>query len=92
MIHKTQSPLAGKIVTIKFGVKDIGGRKIEIEDWWDKVSGYSWMMGKGNPACSNYAVHVGTTGLPTNNEVVSGKIDNLGYLVHINEIEDNDQI
>jgi len=47
MLHKKQSPLAGKTVRIKKHVKhfqfeDFGGSDFVVEDWWDRVSGKSW--------------------------------------------------
>ena len=97
MIHKEKSEFADKEVRIKRGLKHpqlkkFGGNKIRIEDWWDRVSGYSWMFAQGNPACLVYAIRTGFTKRPlprigTEDEVLYGKIDRLGYLVHISEIE-----
>lgn len=94
MLHKERSEFAGKHVRIRDGikhlqVKNFGGSKILIEDWWDRVSGGSWMFAQGNPGCLVYALRTGTskTPPPTDDEVLYGKIEGLGHLVHISEIE-----
>ena len=84
-MHNTQSPLAGKTVKIKDDANKLGGETYVVEDWWDRVAGKSWMFCNGNPACMGYAIRA--VGLPTNDEVLYGKIGGLGYLVHISEIE-----
>lgn len=90
MRHENQSPLAGTIAKIKDEANDLGGQEISIEDWWDRVAGKSWMNCNGNPACLNYAMRTGFSKLsiPTNDEVVYGKINGLGHLVHVNELQE----
>jgi hypothetical protein len=63
-----------------------------LEDWWDKITGKSWGDCDGNPACLLYALRTGM--LPLDNaahslddEVVYGKIGNVGHLVHVSELE-----
>lgn len=95
MKHISQSPLAGKEVTIKSWVKHpqndkFGGSQITIEDWWDRVYGRSWMFARGNPACLIYAMRTGFSepSIPTDDEVLYGKTkDGLGHLIHVSEIE-----
>jgi hypothetical protein len=60
-----------------------------VEDWWDRVAGKSWMQCNGNPACINYAMRtvMSNMNIPNDNEVVYGKINGLGYLVHISELD-----
>jgi hypothetical protein len=41
----------------------------------------------GNPACLIYALRSGLMGLPTDDEVLYGKVGIFGHLVHISEIE-----
>ena len=83
------SELAGKTVKIKTEANTIGGAEIRIEDWWINIAGSSWMFQQGNPACMIYAMRTGTGGLdiPSDDEVLYGKIGGLGHLVHISEIE-----
>lgn len=89
MIHSEQSPLSGQEVKILDTVSELGGTKILIEDWWDRVSGGSWMNANGNPAAMNYAVRTGFSKVPVpiDNEVLYGKIGGLGFLVNICELK-----
>lgn len=83
-LHKDSYKDAGKVVTIVRGrYKD---QNYRIEDYWDKVTGQSWMDADGNPAALNYAVRGATEGLPIDDEVVYGKMNGLGYLVHVSEL------
>lgn len=93
-IHTEPHPLAGKKVRIKEGVEDpaqkmvVGGAEYVVEDWWDKLTGKSWMISDGNFAAMHYAMRTGLTGspVPLDNEVVYGHIGNLGHLVHVEEL------
>lgn len=84
------SPLAGKTVKIKDGAVDIGGSEYHVEDYWHIVAGKSWMFSDGNPACLDYAMR--NIGLPVDNNVLYGKIRGAGKLVHISEIEDQEDV
>jgi hypothetical protein len=86
-MHSEQSEYAGKIVKLKPEVAGIGGKQYRVEDWWDRVAGRSWMNCDGNPACLDYAARSAFAGLPTDNEVLYGKVGYPGHLVHISEIE-----
>lgn len=84
MIHTEPHPQAGQAVTVDLGR---GPEPFDIEDWWDRVSGGSWMTADRNPACLAYAVRTaGTT--PIDDEVVYGKAGFLGHLVHVSEIKE----
>lgn len=85
-IHTVASPLAEKIVKIVSG--KYRGSEYQVEDWWDRVGSGSWMFATGNIACMNYAVRSSSLvdNLPIDNEVLYGKINGLGYLIHISEI------
>lgn len=92
-MHKSKSKLANKSVKIREEIKhpqveDFGGSEILIEDWWDRVSGESWMFAQGNPACLIYAVRTGLSkvNIPVDDEVLYGKIGHLGHLVHVKEL------
>ena len=96
-IHKEPSILSRKTVTIKKGVShpqlgDMTGMEYEVEDWWDRDSGGSWMTANGNPACLIYAVRKAQNNLPMDNEVLYGKIGPFGHLVHISEIEGGKEV
>jgi len=84
---RQKSELAGKKVKIVNGA--LVGEEILIEDWWINVSGSSWMDAKGNPACLNYAMRTGCQKfkIPTDDDVLYGKIGILGNLVHISELQ-----
>ena len=95
MIHKEPHPKAGQIVKIAACAKhpqvdNFGGADFRLEDWWDRVSGRSWKWCDGNAACLIYAMRSGFGKMPTDDEVVYGKIGNLGHLVHVNELELSD--
>lgn len=81
-------PLAGKTVLLR--CKDdpghLDGQKYVVEDWWINVAGRSWMRCDGNPACLKYAMRGAFSGLPTDSEVVYGKVGGFGHLVHESEL------
>ena len=92
---RTISPYAGMTVKVKGDVgpdpmtgQALAGQDYTIEDWWQNVSGCSWMNSDGNPAALNYAFRTGMSGgrVPLNNEVLYGKIGMLGYLFHVSEL------
>lgn len=87
MIHQVKHPMAGKTVTIKSG--NLKGHPYTIEDWHDRVIGQSWRTAVGNPACLQYAARIGSQEfhVPSNDNVVYGKIGAFGYLVHVSELD-----
>jgi len=92
-VHTESSPFAGKLVTIKEGTVDpaqdlvVGGAIYRVEDWWDLLTGKTWAESEGNFAAMHYGFRLGANGLPMDNEVVYGKIGNLGHIVHVSEID-----
>ncbi len=98
MAHENPSPLAGQTVRIRKGVTDpaqgavVAGAEYRVEDWWDRVSGGSWMTAQGNPAALQYAMRTSVTDLnghdvPIDDEVLYGKVGPFGHLVHLFELE-----
>lgn len=86
-MHTESHFLAGKTVQAKVtGASDEGPHDYRVEDWWDKLTGGSWMDADGNPAAINYAIRAGMHHLPIDNEVVYGKIGAFGHLIHVSEI------
>lgn len=85
---RDKHPLAGKAVTLPADMKATSaeGKTYFIEDWWVNVAGQSWMNATGNPACLGYAMRSAAAGLPLDDEVVYGKVNGLGYLVHVSEL------
>ncbi len=82
-------PLAGKRVRIKLNhLTDLGinGELFIVEDWWLKLSGKSWRRFPTNPACLLYSARVLRGNLPKNDNVVYGKIKDVGYLIHESEL------
>lgn len=65
----------------------LAGKTIEVEDYWQNVSGQSWMSSNGNPTAMLYGMRSGMQGLPINNDVVYGKVHGLGVMVHVTELE-----
>ena len=93
-MHNESSSLAGKTVKLidEFDHPQfkMAGQEMIIEDWWDKISGGSWMNAEGNPACLIYAMRTGFSkcSVPMDNEVLYGKFQGMGVLVHTSEIKD----
>ena len=91
MIHNKPAPFAGQTVRLKDSFEhpqfDIAGAEFHVEDWWDRVAGKSWMFCDGNPGCLVYALRSGLAQLPLDNEVLYGKVGGLGHLIHVSEIQ-----
>lgn len=83
-VHADPHPLAGKNVTIASG--KFKGEKYHIEDYWDRVAGASWKCMVGNAACMEYAWRANSELVPLDNEVLYGKIDPFGKLIHVSQI------
>lgn len=84
--HDTLHPLSGERVTVKVaGSQSQETFELEVEDWWDRVAGESWMLVRV-PATILYAARLLLHRLPIDNEVVYGKRDGLGHLVHQSEL------
>lgn len=88
-MHDQPHPLAGSTLKVRtpdhFQLGE-GPHAFELEDWWDRLTGGSWMSAEGNPAALVYAMRSGMSGLPIDDEVVYGKIGPFGHLVHVSEI------
>lgn len=88
VIHAEPHPLAGKTVRIKCDLQTNpvvkAGSLYRVEDWVDRVAGMPWGECIGNPAAIIYAVR--SIDLPFDDEVLYGKVDGLGHLVHVTEI------
>lgn len=80
---------AGQVVTIVSG--QFAGENYRVEDWWDRLTGKSWMISDGNPACLDYAIRAAHDRLPTDDDVVYGHLNNgLGKLIHISQLPGDD--
>ncbi len=80
-MHEEVHPRSGEIVILATGEKYV------LEDWWDHLTGKSW-QDSNVIAAYNYATRVYHNSLPSDNEVVYGKIGEFGYLVHVSELLD----
>lgn len=89
-LARTKHELADQTVRLNLKSKPYqmleDGVEFHVEDWWENVAGMSWMVARGNPACLGYAMRAGFGDIPTDNEVVYGKVGALGYLVHVSEL------
>ena len=91
LLHPDPHPLAGQTVKLRPGYRHYqfpGMDELEIEDWHDRIAGKSWMVCDDNPACLIYAMrkHDQPYQVPTDDEVVYGKWNGLGSLVHVCEL------
>lgn len=84
--------LARKTVTVNLKGKPyenlVDGCKYTVEDWVENVMGGSWGVQQGNPACLIYAMRSAMAGIGIDEEVVYGKVNGIGYLVHVSELGD----
>ena len=90
-------PEAGRTVPLARHPDDLEGNggpvAVQIEDWWDHLTGGSWMYAEGNPAALKYAMRtglgggIGTDHVPMDDAVVYVKIGGFGHLVHQKELE-----
>jgi hypothetical protein len=83
-VHSQPFEGAGK--TYALDAKGIDSETIRVEDYWDRVTGQSWMFASGNPSALKYAVRAGVAGIPADDEVVYGKVDGFGHIVHVSEL------
>lgn len=80
-------PLANKSVRLKSN-GELNGEIFVVEDWCCNLSGYRCFQGcpGNNLVCANYALREYKDNLPEDDEVVYGKINNLGHIVHVSEL------
>jgi hypothetical protein len=89
-IHKEESSLRGQTLKIIRGA--FKGKEFFVRDWWDRVGGHSWIMPKGSEVCLAYGKRVNDENLPIDNEVLFGKIGHLWLLIHLSELETQEQL
>jgi hypothetical protein len=82
-LHTEPAAHARATVTADIGR---GDEQFRIEDWWDRVSGGSWMSAQGNPAALIYAMRSAGK-FPADDEVLYGKdFQGMGHLLHVSEV------
>ena len=92
MIHTDSHLLSGRAVHLHPAKQTEGnpilpgGYPFVVEDWWDRINGKGWNESEGNPAAMMYGIRASVSGLPLDNEVVYGKINGLGHIVHVSEL------
>jgi hypothetical protein len=79
-MHSESFAQAGQTVVLSAGPYE--GQSFTIEDWWDLLTGGSWMDADGNPVAIQYAIQGLMYNIPYDDEVLYGKIDGLDFLVH----------
>jgi hypothetical protein len=82
------SPYAGQTVRLRAEAAELGGHRAEVADWYDRVgNGVSWRDNPGDPRAAGYSVRRGLGGLPDDDDVLYARVDGMGQLVHVTEIE-----
>lgn len=92
MQHEESSPLRNTRVMVvakhPFFQHEQNEAEMYIEDWWDRITGGSWMEANGNPAAIHYAMRAGVSGLPIDDDVLYGKdMRGMGHIIHLSEIQ-----
>lgn len=88
-VHEAPHPNAGGPVEVSTEVNSVAYvGEARLEDWWDRVSGGSWMHADGNPAAMIYGLRAAMSSLPLDDEVVYVKINSMGHLLHVSELMD----
>jgi hypothetical protein len=84
------SPYAGKTVRLRADAAELGGHDCEVVDWYGRTDqGRSWRQAleAGDPRAQSYAVRRGLGELPDDDEVLFGRVDGMGQIVHVTELE-----
>jgi hypothetical protein len=82
------SPYAGKTVRLRLDAAELGGQPAEVIDWYQRTgSGVSWHDNPNDPRAQNYTIRRGLGGMPDDDEVLFARVDGMGQLVHVSEIE-----
>lgn len=80
MIHSEPSPLANTTVTLSSGPYE--GSEYNIQDYWDRIFGGSWME-SDSPYAVEYTIHGLSYRVPMDDEVLYGEIDGIGHIVRV---------
>lgn len=92
-MHAEKSEFADQIITVNFRGNGASGtlcgeHQIKVDDWWDHLTGSSWMRADGNFAALMYGLRSGFSGIPIDDEVLYGHDVNShrGHLFHLSEV------
>ncbi len=88
MAHDKASAILGSTVKVKADVPVIGGSEFAVVDWFDRVHGWSWMSPSAAdvPAVVGFKKRYGQSPAPHDDDVLYGRINGQGALVHASEI------
>lgn len=81
---------AGQTVQLRADAAELGGQPCEIVDWYERTgAGKTWRQAleEGDPRAQGYAVRRGLGKLPLDDEVLFGRVDGMGQLIHVSEIQ-----
>ena len=84
------SPYAGQTVRLRPDAAELGGHEFQVVDWFENTGpGRRWRdaFEAGDFRTIGYSVRRGIGGLPDDDEVLFGRVDGMGQIVHITEIE-----
>jgi len=82
------SPYAGKKVRLRRDAVELGGHQADVVDWYDRLGdGVSWRDNPGDPRAQGYAIRRGLGNLPDDDDVLFARVDGMGQLIHVTEIE-----
>lgn len=83
------SPYAGQTVRLRADAAELGGHQAEIVDWYERTAdGQAWHDRiDTDPRAQGYAIRRGLGGLVDDDDVLFARVDGLGQLVHVTEIE-----
>jgi hypothetical protein len=83
------SPYAGKTVTLRADIQNIGGLPAEVADWYERLhDGIGWRDRIAvDPRCESYNMRSAMAGLPDDNDVLYARVDGMGMLIHVTEIQ-----
>lgn len=97
-MHEEPHKWAGKTVRLKADVNvgpiTVGptvlpaGSLYHVEDWQDRVFGFPWHQGSGNPACMQFGFRCGAEGVIPTDANLYGKVEHLGYILREDEVEE----
>lgn len=82
------SPYAGQTVRLRADAAELGGHRADVVDWYERLGDkVSWRDNPGDPRAQGYSVRRGLGGLVDDDEVLFARVDGMGQLIHLTEIE-----
>jgi len=82
------SDYAGKTVRLRPDAAELGGHRAEVVDWYERTgTGVSWHDNPSDPRAQNYAIRRALGNLPYDDDVLFARVDGMGQLIHVTEIE-----